>query len=106
MIKVLQNVEGLFSLTILRDKSLAVVAILNSRQVAMWRTKVFQYPRARSAQKRNLAQCGDLVLVDIFLIFLGPSLRGSAMQALFCIAAEFAHDHRFVVGRGPGGDVH
>ena len=71
----------------------------------MRRTKIFQYPRAGSAQERNLAQRGDLALVDVLLIFLSPSLRSGAVQTLLCIAAKFAHDHRLVVGRAPGGDV-
>src|SRR5437764_6888909 len=71
----------------------------------MWRTKVFQYPRARAAQKRDLAESGDLMFVNVLLIFLSPSLRCRAMKSLLGIAAEFAHDHRLVVGRGPSGDV-
>src|SRR2546428_10888746 len=71
----------------------------------MRRAKIFQYPRAGSAQERNLAQRGDLALVDVLLIFLSPSLRSGAVQTLLCIAAKFAHDHRLVVGRAPGGDV-
>src|SRR6266568_9493686 len=71
----------------------------------MRRTKILHYPRAGSAQERNLAQRGDLALVDVLLIFLSPSLRSGAVQTLLGIAAKFAHNHRLVVGRAPGGDA-
>src|SRR5204862_4859989 len=95
-IKLLENIEGFLSLSAFRNKSFAVVTILNSRQVAMWRAKIFQYPRARAAQEWNFPQGGDLVLVDVLLILLSPSLRSGAVQTLLGIAAEFAHDHRLV----------
>src|SRR5436309_8268712 len=49
---------------------------------------VFQYPGARAAQKRDLAESGDLMFVNVLLIFLSPSLRRRAMKALLRIATS------------------
>jgi hypothetical protein len=49
---------------------------------------------------------GDLVLVKIFLILLGPPCGGTAMVAIQCIAAEFAHDQGLVVLWDPIHRIH
>src|SRR3989442_7324186 len=104
-IKLLENVERFLSLAIVRDKSFTIESILDARQLPMRGAKIFQYPRARAAQERNLAERGDLVFVDVFLIFLGPTLRDGAVQTVLCFAAKLADDHGLVVGRAPVGDV-
>ena len=71
----------------------------------MRRAKIFQDPWARAAQERDLAERSDLVFVDVFLIFLGPALRGGAVQTVLGFAAKLADDHRLVVGRAPNGYV-
>src|SRR5207237_8974058 len=67
--------------------------------------KIFQDPGAGAAQERDLAERRDLMFVDVFLIFLGPTLRGGAVQTVLGVAAKFADDHWLIVWRAPGRDV-
>src|SRR5262252_1584513 len=48
-VKLLQHVERLLSLSVLRDKSLAVVAVLKHGQVPVRRAEVFQDPGTGAA---------------------------------------------------------
>ncbi len=96
-IKLLQYKEGFLLLTVIGDKSFAIEIILNTRENSSRTTKVFENPRCHSAKEGNALQHNDLVLVEIFLILLGPPCRGIAMVAKERVAPEFAHDQGLVV---------
>src|SRR2546422_6745711 len=86
-IKLLENRERFLSLSIVRNKSLAVEAILDARQLSMRRAKIFQDPWARAAQERDLAERSDLVFVDVLdrkSTRLNSS-HGYISYAVFCL---------------------
>src|SRR5580693_1867207 len=100
-IKLLQYKVSFLLLTLIGDKSFAIEIILKTRERSPRTTKVLENPRCHSAKEGNALQHGDLVLVKIFLILLGPTSARIGMVAKTCIAAEFTHDERLAVLRGP-----
>src|SRR5712664_2362878 len=72
-IKVLQDVEGLLPFTATRDQSFTVIEILYARQRSARRAKISQDPRSHAAERRNLLQHPELMLIQILLVLLGPS---------------------------------
>ena len=77
----LQDVEDFFLVTILGDKSLAIVEILYFRQQPQWRAEVHQQPRAHSPQLRYLIQHDELMFVDVGLKFFCPPGGDITVQA-------------------------
>src|ERR1700679_4007451 len=101
LVCLLQDVIGLFLLSLIGNKSLAVEFILNTRKGTIGRAKIHEYPRAHASQLGNAIQHSDLMAVDICLILFGPSLVIAAVQASFGIAAKLAYDERLVVADIP-----
>src|SRR5579871_1780005 len=100
-IKRLQRIERHLPLSAIRDQPLAVVIILHARQHSQRRSKIHQNPRAHSCEIRNLLHHPQLVVIQVFLIFLSPPLVGLAMFAEDSAPAEFADDDRLVPRRLP-----
>src|SRR6266404_1662461 len=100
-VKLLKHKESLLFLPMFGYQTFAIEVILNSRKRASRAAKVFQNPRCGSTQKGNAFQHGNLVLIEIFLIFLTPASEGITMVAKSSVAAEFAHDERLIILRGP-----
>src|SRR6185369_6356024 len=90
-IPLLQDVECFLLLAAVRDQSLAVPVVLDVWQRAAWRPEVRQDPWRGPTQERNLLQHRDLMLVDTFLILLGPSRACIAMMTIQSIAAKLTH---------------
>src|ERR1700747_531704 len=96
-IVLLQYEEGLLPLAAIRDEPLAVEIILKTRQSPARTPKVLENPRRHSPKKGNALQHGNLVLVQILLVLLGPASGGATVVAVKRIAAVFAHDQRLII---------
>jgi len=78
------------------DKSFAIEIILKTRENSSRAAKVFENPWCHPAEEGNALQHNNLMLVEILLIFLGPTCERIAMVAKECIAPEFTHDQGLV----------
>src|SRR5258708_30014171 len=79
LIVFLHYVERLFLFSPVRDQPFPVVEVLYAGQGPAWGTEIHQDPGTGAAQERNSLQHAHLMLVYIFLIFLGPSRPGVAV---------------------------
>src|SRR5438477_434589 len=93
----LHYVERLFLLSVVRDQSLSVVEVLDARQGPARRAEIHQDPGRRASQERDSLQHVHLVLVEVLLVFLGPSRQRIAMISVGRFRAEFTHDQRFLI---------
>src|SRR5262249_51561309 len=91
----LQHEKSLLLLPMFGHQPLAVEVVLNSRQCAPWAAKIFQHPRCNSPQKWNAFQHGDLVPIEVLLVFLAPACKRIRMVAKARVTPKFAHDERF-----------
>jgi hypothetical protein len=89
-IKPLQYKEGFLLLTMIGEKAFAIETILETRENSSRATEVLENPRRYSAKEGNAVQHGDLVLVKIFLVFLGPTSARFPMVAKERVTPEFA----------------
>ena len=71
-IEALQDIKRLLSFTPVRDQPFAVIEVLNVRQRSAGRAKIGQNPGRHAAQSGNLSQHGDLMFVQILLVFFRP----------------------------------
>src|ERR1039458_6908012 len=101
LVSLLQNVERLLFLALIRYQTLAIEAILNARKLSTGRVEIHQNPRTHPAQLRNAAQHLKLILEDACLIFFGPALGFRPVQAGLGVAAKFTDDERLIVGDLP-----
>src|ERR1700722_8524057 len=67
-ILLLQNKERLLLFSLVRDQSLAIELILNSRKRPIRRAEVHQDPRTHSPQLRNPVEHSELMTIDIRLV--------------------------------------
>jgi len=72
---------------------------------AVQRTEVHQYLRADPSKWENAILHGQLVPINIRLVFLCPALTFIAVQTCFGISAEFNNDQRLVVSDIPISNV-
>ena len=81
-IVLLQYEEGFLHLAVIRDEPLTVEIILKTKQRTARTPKILENPRRHSAKKGNALQHGNLVLVQILLVLLGPASGGAAVVAV------------------------
>src|SRR5579864_450212 len=93
----LQDKKSFFLFSPIADQTFAIEIILDSRQSSPWTAEVFEDPGCGAAKKRDALQHRDLMPVEIFLIFFGPTLSRRAVQPKECVSAKFAHDQRLVI---------
>ena len=96
-ISLLQQKESFLLFSPIADQAFAIEVILDSGQGSPWTAEVFEYPGCGPAKKRDALQHRDLMPLEIFLIFLGPTLSRTTVQTEECVSAKFAHDQRLVV---------
>src|SRR5580704_14404309 len=90
VIGLLQNEECFFLFAVVRDETLPVVPVLYARQLSHRGAEIHQYPWGQAAELRNLGEHRKLMPEDAGLVFLGPTLRRSTVQAGLCVSAKFA----------------
>src|SRR5580704_4811304 len=95
-IELFQHEECLFLLAMIGYKSLSIEVVLNAGERSSRTAKILENPGRGAAKKGNAFQHGDLVLVERFLIFLGPASLGVAMVAKERVSSKFAQDHWFI----------
>src|SRR5882672_579108 len=101
LIVFLHYVERLFLLSPVGDQSLSFVKVLDARQRPAWGAEIHQDPGTRAAQERDSSQHTHLVLVEVLLVFFGPSRQGITMISVRRFSAKFTHNQRFLVLRFP-----
>src|SRR5271167_3199203 len=75
----LKNEECLLFLTLVADQAFPVVKILKVGKCTARTVKIFQDPRCGPAQERDPLEHSDLMLIEVFLIFLGPASLSISM---------------------------
>src|SRR5580704_9412412 len=92
LVSLLEYIEGHLFVTLIGNKSLSVEFILNAGQHSVRRTKIHQYPGAHSSKLRNAIEHGQLMAVNIRLIFLCPPLVVVSVQAGLRVSPKFTYD--------------
>src|SRR5881227_890453 len=100
-IKFLEHVERLLALSSVRNQTLAIEVVLNSRQRTPRRTKIHQQPWRHSRHLWNTLPHRQLVVEYIPLIFLSKTRVGVAMQIVLGVGAKFADYDRLLIGKLP-----
>src|SRR5258708_24588258 len=102
VVVILQHGEGLLLEAIGTDETLAVPAVLHTRQRPAGRTEVAQDPRRGPAPLRDFPEHGERLPVEVRLVFLAEAGEPVGAEALLGVGAKFADDHRLVVAERPG----
>ena len=90
------------------DETFAVEVVLKAGIVATRGAEVHQDPGADAAELGNPVEHGDLMAVDLGLVFLGPDGRlcaGWGVQAGFGAGSPLGHDEGFPIADVPRGRV-
>src|SRR5580704_4146452 len=101
LIELLQNKESFLFLTVIGYETLSIEVVLNAGERSSRTAKILENPWRGTTKKGNALQHSDLVLVERFLILLGPACLGVAMVAKEGVGSEFAQDHWLIVFRRP-----
>src|ERR1035438_1946249 len=96
LVYLLYKVESLLLLAVFRDQSLAVVPVLEQRDVPRGRTKVHKHPRSEAAYLRNLGKHDEVVAIEVELELFGPALIFGAVVSSLRLGSKFSNDDRLL----------
>src|SRR5215472_11325529 len=100
-IELLQDKESLLLFPVFIHQAFSVEVVFDARKRSPRTAKILQDPGRGSFKKRYALEHCDLMLVEVFLIFLRPTCSRVAMVPEEGVSPKLAHDKRLVEWRGP-----
>ncbi len=85
-------------MTIVGEKTLAVVVVLNAVEDTARGTEILENPRGGACQTVYLVEHGTVLTIEILLELLCPTLVLGSMQTILSSTTELADDDGLVVG--------
>jgi hypothetical protein len=92
----LEDEEGGFLLALVGYEAFAVEAVLDVGEDADGGAEIHEDPSGVAAQVGDVVEHGDLVAVDVGLVFLGPALGDGTVEAGLGSSAEFTDDEGLI----------
>ncbi len=98
LIPFLKDVKGFLLVTIVGEKTLAVVVVLNAVEDTARGTEILENPRGGACQTVYLVEHGTVLTIEILLELFCPTLVLGSMQTILSSTTELADDDGLVVG--------
>ncbi len=93
LIPFLENVKGFLLVTIVGEKALAVVVVLNAVEDTARGTEILENPRGGACQTVYLVEHGTVLTIEILLELFCPTLVLGSMQTILSSTTELADDY-------------